>query len=47
MEDSYAERSGCGFSFGDGCSGNSDVNMFGGKKTNRRDLIKTVQIWDK
>jgi nitrate reductase beta subunit len=44
--DSYGERSGCGFSFGEGCSGNSDTNLFGGKKTNRRGVIKTVQVWE-
>ncbi|MCB1678760.1 MAG: nitrate reductase subunit beta, partial [Halioglobus sp.] len=47
LPDAYAERGGCGFSFGNGCSdGNSKVNMFGGKKTNRKDLISTVQIWE-
>ena len=37
------ERSGCGFSFGNGCSGgsNSAVNLFGGKPTNRRDVIRS------
>jgi len=41
------ESDGCGFSFGNGCSnGNSDVNIFGAKKTNRKDIIKTVQIWE-
>jgi nitrate reductase beta subunit len=30
--DAYAERGGCGFSFGDGCGGStSEFNMFGGK----------------
>ena len=47
MSDAFAERSGCGFSFGDGCNGSTDTNMFGGKKTNSRDVIKSVQIWDK
>jgi nitrate reductase beta subunit len=42
-----AEANGCGFSFGNGCSeGNSEVNMFGGKKTNRKDVIAAVQIWE-
>jgi nitrate reductase beta subunit len=42
-----AEANGCGFSFGNGCSdGNSDVNMFGGKKANRKDVIASVQIWE-
>ncbi|WP_220815782.1 nitrate reductase subunit beta [Pseudomonas paralcaligenes] len=46
MSDAFAERSGCGFSFGSGCSGASDINMFGAKKANRRDVLKTVQIWE-
>lgn len=42
-----AEAHGCGFSFGNGCdNGNSDVNIFGGKKTNRKDIIDAVQIWE-
>jgi nitrate reductase beta subunit len=42
-----AEASGCGFTFGNGCSeGNSEVNVFGGKKTNRKDVIASVQIWE-
>ena len=41
----FAERGGCGFSFGNGCSpGESEVNMFGAKRTNRRDIIETVQV---
>ena len=47
MSEAFAERGGCGFSFGNGCStGESDVNMFGGKKTTRRDIIDTVQVWE-
>jgi len=42
-----AEANGCGFSFGNGCSdGNSEMNMFGGKKANRKDVIAAVQIWE-
>ncbi len=45
MSDAFAERGGCGFSFGNGCSGGeSDTNMFGAKRTDRRDLIQTVQV---
>jgi nitrate reductase beta subunit len=45
MSDAFAERGGCGFSFGNGCSdGNNEVNMFGAKRTDRRDLIQTVQV---
>jgi nitrate reductase beta subunit len=41
------EANGCGFSFGNGCSdGNSEVNMFGGKKANQKDVIASVQIWE-
>jgi nitrate reductase beta subunit len=37
----FPERGGCGFTFGNGCSdGNSEVNMFGGRKTNSA-IIKT------
>ena len=47
LVEAYAERGGCGFTFGNGCStGSSDVNMFGGVKANRRDIIKTVQTWE-
>ena len=47
LVDAYAERGGCGFSWGNGCStGSSDVNLFGGKKNNTRDVINTVQVWD-
>ena len=46
LSDAFAERSGCGFSFGNGCGGASDTNMFGAKKANQRDIIKTVQLWE-
>lgn len=47
IPDAYEERNGCGFTFGNGCSsGNSDVNMFGAKKTTQRDVIKTTQVWE-
>ena len=47
LVEAYAERGGCGFSFGNGCSdGTSDVNMFGAAKANRRDIIDTVQVWE-
>lgn len=42
-----AEANGCGFSFGNGCSdGNSKTNIFGAKKSNRKDIINSVQIWE-
>ena len=45
LSDAFAERNGCGFSFGDGCSSSdSDLNMFGGKKHNRRNVLKIVQV---
>ncbi|MCY1265362.1 nitrate reductase subunit beta [Pseudomonas jinjuensis] len=44
LSDAFAERSGCGFSFGNGCSGNSGVNLFGGKPVDKRNVIQTVQI---
>ncbi|MEZ5483073.1 MAG: hypothetical protein R3E73_13240 [Porticoccaceae bacterium] len=47
MSEAFAERGGCGFSFGNGCStGESDINLFGTKKTTRRDVIQTVQVWE-
>lgn len=47
MSEAFAERGGCGFTFGNGCSdGESDVNLFGTKKANRRDIIDTVQVWE-
>jgi nitrate reductase beta subunit len=47
MSEAFAERGGCGFTFGNGCStGESDVNLFGTKKTTRRDVIDTVQVWE-
>ncbi len=45
LSDVFAEKNGCGFSFGSGCSGGNDVNMFGQTKTNRREMIDTVQTW--
>jgi len=45
MSDAFAERGGCGFTFGNGCSdGDDPVNMFGAKRTDRRDIIQTVQV---
>lgn len=46
MSEVFAERNGCGFTFGSGCNGSSDTNMFGAKKANRRDVLKTVQLWE-
>ncbi len=47
LVEAYAERGGCGFTFGNGCStGRNEVNMFGGVKANRRDIIQTVQVWE-
>ena len=42
VPEAYAEKSGCGFTFGNGCSsGNNDMNMFGAKKITKRNVIKT------
>ncbi len=47
LVEAYAERGGCGFTFGNGCStGRNEVNMFGGVKANRQDIIQTVQVWE-
>jgi len=38
--DAYGEQGGCGFSFGNGCSsGNTKVNLFGGKKQTQRGTV--------
>ncbi len=43
--ETYAERGGCGFSFGNGCSdGNNDTNLFGGRKISKKDLIPVKQF---
>ena len=45
VPEAYGEKSGCGFTFGNGCSdGQNGVNMFGGKKVAKRDVIKTVNV---
>ena len=45
MSEAFAERGGCGFTFGNGCStGNTSTNMFGGRKINSRDVIDIVQV---
>ncbi len=47
MSDAFSERNGCGFSFGNGCGGGEDsANMFGGKKHTKREVMKTVQVWE-
>ena len=45
-DDAYGERSGCGFSFGDGChtSGVSRMNLFGSKNPERREH-NPVSVW--
>jgi nitrate reductase beta subunit len=48
MSEVVGERGGCGCSFGPGGStGESDINLFGTRKTTRRDVIQTVQVWEK
>jgi nitrate reductase beta subunit len=46
LSDAFAERNGCGFTFGSGCNGESENHMFGQKKNNRRDFSKTIQTWE-
>lgn len=46
LSDAFADRNGCGFTFGNGCTGNNDVSMFGQRKSNRREMIETVQTWE-
>ena len=46
LSDAFAERGGCGFTFGNECNGDSDYSIFGNKKTSRRDMIDTVQTWE-
>lgn len=43
--DPYGQRSGCGFSFGNGCDTDSP-NLFGGQKSTQRNFAKTIQIWE-
>ena len=45
-DDAYGERSGCGFSFGDGCntSGLSPTNLFGSKNPRRRAFPVPVPV---
>ncbi len=44
VPEAYAERGGCGFSFGGGCGdSNSGVNLFGGRRTNDK-MINAVNI---
>jgi len=48
LEDPYGERSGCGFSFGDGChstsNGTSATDIFGGKSSRRRSFPTKVDF---
>ncbi|MGR9100464.1 MAG: nitrate reductase subunit beta, partial [Gammaproteobacteria bacterium] len=37
--DAYSEQGGCGFSFGNGCSGGEGVNLFGGGKLTQRGKV--------
>jgi nitrate reductase beta subunit len=44
----HGERNGCGFSFGEGCNGDSKFNMFGGRKqtTSMVQKLSTVKQVD-
>lgn len=46
-EDAYGERSGCGFSFGDGChtQGVSRPNLFGSKSPRQREHTQPISVW--
>jgi nitrate reductase / nitrite oxidoreductase, beta subunit len=37
--DAYSEQGGCGFSFGNGCSGGEQPNLFGGNKLTQRGKV--------
>ena len=43
--EAFPERGGCGFSFGDGCHGDSGQSLFGGRKTTTT-LVKSVETYD-
>ena len=43
--EAFPERGGCGFSFGDGCHGDSSESLFGGRKTTAT-LVKPVETFD-
>jgi nitrate reductase beta subunit len=46
VPDVYAERSGCGFTFGEGCNGGrNELSLFGGRKQTTT-LVKPVQTFD-
>ena len=46
VPDVFAERSGCGFTFGDGCNGGrNETSLFGGRKQTTT-LVKPVQTFD-
>ena len=48
--DTFGERGGCGFTFGNGCSGDSPADLFGQRKTtsyavhpNRQEKLEVVE----
>ena len=43
--EAFPERGGCGFSFGDGCHGDSSESLFGGRKTTTT-LVQPVETFD-
>jgi nitrate reductase beta subunit len=43
--DAFPERGGCGFSFGDGCHGESEPSLFNGQSTTST-LVKPVDVFD-
>jgi len=48
VPEAYEEQNGCGFTFGNGCgTGSSKLNMFGGKKSNQREIMIAVEVQGK
>jgi nitrate reductase beta subunit len=43
--EAFPERGGCGFSFGDGCHGESEPSLFNGSSTTST-LVKPVDVYD-
>lgn len=43
--EAFPERGGCGFTFGDGCHGESQPNLFNGRKQTSV-LVKPVEVFD-
>ena len=45
VKNAYDEKSGCGFSFGNGCAtGSTGTSLFGGKSQTQREVIPVSMI---